>query len=65
MNDELGGKIMKEFAPQIPKTYSYSTNDSNKNKKREGIKKCVIKRKFKFEDYKYFFEATQLENKKL
>ena len=32
MKDELGRKIMTEFAPLIPKTYSYSTNDSKKNK---------------------------------
>ena len=28
-----------------------------------GTKKCVIKRKLKFENYKNFLEATQLENK--
>ena len=28
-----------------------------------GLKKCVIKRKLTFEDYKNCFEVTQLENK--
>ena len=29
----------------------------------KGTKKCVIKRKLKFENYKNCLEATQLENK--
>ena len=47
------------------KSYSYLTNDSDKNKKAKGMKrkKCVLKRKLKFEDYKSCLEATQLENK--
>ena len=32
MNDELGLKIMTEFATLRPKTYSYSTDDSNEKK---------------------------------
>ena len=32
-------------------------------KKKEKQKKCVIKGKLKFEDYKHCLEATQLENK--
>ena len=34
-----------------------------KNKKGKGKKKCVIKRKLKFENYKNCLEATHLENK--
>ena len=34
-----------------------------KRKKAKAIKKCVIKRKFKFEDNKNCLEATELENK--
>ena len=44
---ELGGKIMIEFAALRPK----------------GTKRCIIKRKLKFEDYKLCFQATRLENK--
>ena len=32
-------------------------------KKKQKVKKCVIKRKLKFENYKNCLEATQLENK--
>ena len=34
-----------------------------KTKKAKGTKKCAIKRRLKFENYKYCLEATQLENK--
>ena len=34
-----------------------------KIKKAKGTKKCVVKRKLKFESYKNCLEATQLENK--
>ena len=34
-----------------------------KIKKAKGTKMCVIKRKFKFENYKNCLEAVQLENK--
>ena len=39
------------------------TDDSDENKKAKGTKKCVIKRKLKFEGYKHCLEATHLENK--
>ena len=37
--------------------------DGSENKKLKGIKKFVIKRKLKFENYKNCLEVTQLENK--
>ena len=52
MKDELGGKIMTEFAALRPKTYSYLMDDGNSDKKAKGTKRCVIKRIFKFNDYK-------------
>ena len=52
MKDELGEKIMTEFAALRPKTYSYLMNDVRNNKKAKGIKKYVIKRRLKFNDYK-------------
>ena len=33
------------------------------NKKATDIKKCAIKLKLKFEEYKHCLESTQLENK--
>ena len=52
MKDELGGKIMTEFFALRPKTYSYLTDDCEEDKKAKGTKKCVIKRRLKFNDYK-------------
>ena len=34
-----------------------------KIKRAKGTKKCVIKRKLKYENYKNYLEATKLENK--
>ena len=44
------------------KTYSYLIADGSEEKKTKGTKKCVIKRKLKFENYKNCLEATQFEN---
>ena len=52
MKDELGGKIMAEFVALRPKTYSYLMDDGGNDKKAKGTKKCVIKRRLKFNDYK-------------
>ena len=52
MKDELGGKIMTEFAALRPKTYSYLMDGGGSDKKAKGTKKCVIKRRLKFNDYK-------------
>ena len=43
---------MTEFAALRQKTYSYLTDDGNSNKKAKRTKKCVIKRRLKFIDYK-------------
>ena len=52
MKDKLGGHIMTEFVALRPKTYLYLRDDCKEYKKAKGTKKCVIKRKFKFNDYK-------------
>ena len=52
MKDELGEKIMTEFAALRPKTYSYLMDDGNSDKKARGTKKRVIKRTLKFNGYK-------------
>ena len=49
--DELGGKIMKEFCGLRAKTYAYLMDDSE-NQKAKGTKKCVIKRRVRFENSK-------------
>ena len=63
MKYELGEKIMRKCAGLRVKTYSYLIDDGSEDKKAKGTKKCVIKRKLKFENYKNCLEATQLENK--
>ena len=63
MEDESGGKIIIEFIGLKAKTFSYLIRNGSEYKKEKGIKKCVIKRKLKFENYKNCFEKTQLENK--
>ena len=50
--DELGGKIMKEFCALRAKTYTYLMDDDSEKKKAKGTKKCIIKHRIKFEDYK-------------
>ena len=61
MKDELGGKIMTKFVGLRAKAYSYLTTAVKI--KAKSTKKCVIKRKLKFENYKNCLEATKLENK--
>ena len=54
MKDELGEKIMTEFVALRPKTYAYAidVDKDSEVKKAKETKKCVIKRVFKFNDYK-------------
>ena len=59
MKDGLGGKIITKFVELRAKTYSYLIDDGSEVK---STKKCVIKRKIQFENYKNCLEATQLEN---
>ena len=48
MKDELGEKIMKEFAALRVKLNSYLTDNNDEDKKAKSTKKCVMKRKLKF-----------------
>ena len=45
------------------KIYNYLIGDGREDKKPKRTKKCIIKEKLKFQDYKNCLEATQLENK--
>ena len=63
MKDELDGEIMTKFVGLRAKTDSYLIDDGSEDKKAKSTKKCVVKRKIKFENYKNYLEATQLDNK--
>ena len=55
---------MIKFARLRTNTCSYLIGDGSKDKKAKSTKKCVIKRKLKFQGYKNCLDAIQLENKK-
>ena len=63
MKDKLVGKMMVNFVGLRAKSWSYLIHGDSEEKKAKGIKKCVKKRKIKFQNYKNCLEATQLENK--
>ena len=58
MNNKLREKIMTKFVRLKPKTYSYLIDDVIENKNAKGTKKCVIKRKLKFQNYKKLFRSN-------
>ena len=62
MKDELVGKIVTKFVGVRGNIYSYLIDDGNEDKKVKGTKKCVIKRKLKYENYKNCLEAAKLKN---
>ena len=55
--------IITKFVGLRAKTYSYLIDNSSEDEKGKSTKKCVIKRKLNFENYKNCLKATQLENK--
>ena len=63
MKDDMGEEIMKKYVGLRAKTYSYSEDNNDEDRKAKGAKKCVVKRNLKFDDYKSCFEAAQIENK--
>ena len=60
MKDELGRKIMTEFISLRPKTCSYLTDNCKEHEKVKGTKKCVIKRRLRFNDYKDCFLNNEI-----
>ena len=53
--DEWGGKIMTEFVGLRAKTYAYLMDDDSEHKKAKGKKKCLIKQRLMFKNYKDCF----------
>ena len=65
MKDELGGKIMKEFISLRPKMYRYRVEELEP-KKCKGIKKCIVKKTIRFEDYKRcLFDGIKIHRSQL
>ena len=50
--DELGGKVIMEVIALRSKTYAYLMDDGGNHKKISVTKKCVIKQKLIFQNYK-------------
>ena len=48
----MGGKIITEFLALRPKAYAYLDDYGNDHKKAKGTKKCVIKQKLMFQNFK-------------
>ena len=63
MKDDLVGKNVTKFVGLKVKIFSYLIDYGSENKKAKGTKNCVIKRKLKFENYKNYLQANELENK--
>ena len=61
MKNELGGKI-REFVGLRPKTSSYLKDSNDESKKAKDTKKCILKRKLKFKDYKNCLKTSQIVN---
>ena len=51
MKDELSGKIMTEFVALRAKTYAYKQINGPENKRCKGIRRCVVKKTLRFDDY--------------
>ena len=60
MKGKLGVKIMTTFVVLKAKSYIYLTDDNSEDKKIKGTKKCAMKRKCEFENYRNFLEALNL-----
>ena len=50
--EELGGNIIVEVVALRPKAWAYLMDDGSAHKNAKGTKKCVIKRRLMFENYK-------------
>ena len=50
--DEAAGKVIKEFVGLRAKLYSYKMDEGKENKRCKGIKKAVVEKSIRHEDYK-------------
>ena len=50
--DEAAGKVFKEFVGLRAKLYSYKMDEGKENKRCKGIKKAVVEKSIRHEDYK-------------
>ena len=50
--------MMTKFVGLRAKTYSYLIDDGKEDEKAKYTKKCVVKKKLKFKNYKNCSEAT-------
>ena len=53
---------MKKFDKLCSKTYGYLKDNNDDGKKAKGTKKCAVKRKLKFEEYKKCLKSSQIIN---
>ena len=60
MKDELNEEVIEDFVALRPKMYAYKVG-SKESKKCKGIKKCVVKKDIKFEDYKRCLMTGEME----
>ena len=62
MKEKLDRNIKTKFVRLTEKAYSYLIEDGSEDKKAKRHKKVCHKKKIKFENYKYCFKATQLDD---
>ena len=55
--DEVAGKVIKEFVGLRAKLYSYKMDEGKENKRCKGIKKAVVEKSIRHEDYKTCLET--------
>ena len=62
--DEAAGKNIKEFVGLRAKLYSYKMEEGKENKRCKGIKKAVIEKSIRHEDYKTCLETGKEQLRK-
>ena len=63
MKEELSGKVITNFGLKA-KTYSHLKDNNDEDKKpKRTTKKCFLKGRLKFQEFKNRLEAAQTENK--